>query len=123
MSDNRNDYSWLSYLPDNFTNSGRILGGFFTVDNFKELGIIVGGFYMLTRVFLERAVSAQAVWGIRIGFAFLVLSLNMLIRIAFNESILGFLIAVYEYTKLTKKYRYERRDAAYVRRKKEGQTD
>lgn len=119
MDDERDEYMWITYLPDNYTNSGRMLGGLFTVDNFKELGLVMLGGYMLTKVFLEPAVEANIVLAVRVAFVFLVLSLNMLIRLAFNSSILEFIIAVYEYTKLTKKYRYERRDKAYVQKEKE----
>ena len=117
--ENQEDYSWLTYLPDNYVNSGSFLGGLFSAETAQELVIIGFGIYALTRVFLEPVVSGNIVWAVRIALAFLVLSLNFLIRTAFNSSIIGFLTSLYEYFKLTKKYRYERRDPAYVRRKEE----
>lgn len=116
------DYSWLNYLPDNYYNSGRFFGGFFTVETAKELLIIATGIYMLTAIVLQPIVSGNILWSVRIALWFLMLSLNLLIRTAFNSSILSFLISLYEYFKLTKRYRYKRRDPAYVQRQKNKQT-
>lgn len=116
-NDDRVDYSWLIYLPDNYVNSGRLFGGMLSISTVKELVIILGAMYLLTRVFLEPVVSSALLWAIRIGFGVFVVSINLLIRIAFNSTTIEFIISLYEYFKLTKKYRYERRDAAYERRK------
>lgn len=113
------EYAWLTYLPDNYYNSGRLFGGFFTVETAKELLYIFFGIYALTKAFLEPAVASNILWSVRISLGFLTLALNLIIRTAFNSSILGFIISLYEYFKMTKRYRYERRDPAYVQRKKQ----
>lgn len=115
------DYSWLTYLPDNYYNSGKFFGGFFSMETAKELLIIATGIYMLTAIVLQPIVSGSILWSVRIALWFLTLSLNLLIRTAFNSSILSFLISLYEYFKLTKRYRYKRRDPAYVQRNKNKQ--
>lgn len=119
--DNEKDieYDGLIFLPDNYQNSGRMLGGVLSVESMKELLIILGIAHVLSMVFLENAISSSWLWGLRIGFTLFVVSSHLLIKIAFNSSIIEFVTSVYDYFRMVKKYRYKRRDANYVRRQKD----
>lgn len=114
MSDKEQDYSWIAYLPDNYTNSGRLFG-LVNEQLAKELLIILGSVYLLTAVFLANSVTPSVLWGVRVGILVFVTAINFMVKMYFKTTMINFIQSVIGYQKLNKKYRYKRRDAAYAK--------
>ena len=104
----------IKFIPDNYTNSGKLFGGMISFDTAWELGTLIIGTLVLTSLFLKPFVDIRTVYGVRVGLILFFLIAHFAALNFFNGTILDFIKSYYNYRKRIKKYRYERRDNDYV---------